>query len=221
MRKTGSSRAFTLALLLCASIALGAGKRPYTVDDSIELASFSVAPIDAPDHRHFAVVTERGVVATNRTKSTIWLFDRAAVEQFVRHPASAPARPQALATMSATSNLPVIANLTWLDSHRLAFLGKNGTPYQQLFIADIDDGRVTAVTKSDRYAASYEIRGDTIAYTTLIEPPPSDRSEVLLSARDTSLQRLLDPDPPPIADIDFDSIPRFALALHVIRGAPR
>jgi len=196
-----------ILIFLCA-LPAAAAKRPFTVDDSIELSSFAGGVIDAPDHKHFLAVTERGVVATNRTESTLWLFDRAARGRMA---------PRALAVMSATSNLPVVTGVEWLDAHHAAFLGMDGTPHPQLFVVDVDQGAPVSLTQKDEYVAAYDMCGEVVAYATASEPPRADASEALISVRNTSLQRLLDPDLPPIAEANFSDIGLYPLTLHVAR----
>ena len=164
-----------------------AGRRAFTIRDSIGIASFvnwgladellpRVDPIVSPDRQAFLLITERGRLESNQIESTLWLFDRQAVADYVLHRSARTARrpaPRALATLAATSNLPVISGVRWLDGGRVAFLGKNGSPYQQLFIADLKTGDLAAMTPKDAYVSGYDVRGDTIAYTTIITRAPA------------------------------------------------
>jgi hypothetical protein len=67
-------------------------KHPFTVQDSIEIAYIinPVAttiieirdtqplgsPIFSPDHKHFLLITQRGILKENHLEATIWLFDQ-------------------------------------------------------------------------------------------------------------------------------------------------
>lgn len=211
-------------------MAAGAGQRAFTVQDAIELSSIvdysaaeegvlRVAPIVSPDRRSFLLITERGHLAGDRIESTIWLFDRQAAADFVLHRSAARPVPRALATLSATSNLPVISGVRWLaDSARVAFLGKDGSPYQRLFIADVKTGAWTAVTGNDAFVSAYDIRGDTIAYTTVVPPAraaaPTDEM-VVVSPK--SLASLLYPEPLGLEDAEWESLGGYAAVLHVRR----
>ena len=64
--------------------------------------------------------------------------------------------------------MPVIYDVRWCGAQRLAFLGKNENQYQQLFFVDTLTEKITAMTKADQYVTAYDVRGDTIAYSTLV-----------------------------------------------------
>ncbi|HEY0515125.1 MAG TPA: hypothetical protein VGH73_24730 [Thermoanaerobaculia bacterium] len=216
---------------LPARAADGADPRAFTVRDAIELSSIvdysvslegtaRVAPVFSPDRRYFLLITERGILAGDRIESTIWLFDRQATDDFVRHRSAVRPVPRALATLSATSNLPVVSGVRWLaDSARVAFLGKNGGPNQRLFIADVKTGGLTAVTGSDAFVTAYDIRGDTIAYTTVITAPPvMPPGDEMVVVSEKSLASLLYPEPLSLEDGEWDSVGSYATALHVQRN---
>ena len=79
--------------------------------------------------------------------------------------------PKLLAQLSATSNTPVITDVRWLeDCKTIAFLGKSGLLQQQIYVADIESGRLTQLTHEDHYVSGFDIAGDTMIYTTLQEP---------------------------------------------------
>ena len=123
-----------------AAEAEGAGLRPFTVQDAIEISRFvgagaaddegpRPAPLLSPDGRSFLVVTQRGVLAGDRLEATIWLFDRQAVLDHLHHPGSPRPQPRPLATLAATSNMQLISAVRWSDdSTRISFLGKDGSP---------------------------------------------------------------------------------------------
>ncbi len=205
-----------------------ASKRLFTPRDAIELSSFvqptageesapRPAPIVSPDGRSFLLVTERGVLASNRIESTLWLFDRQAAVDGVRGKSSVRLRPRALATLSATSNQPVLTAVRWLDADRIAFLGRDGSPFQRLFLADRRTGTVTALTPDDRFVSAYDVRGETVAYTALAAVPPKPPESDLVAVAGRSLLSLLYPESPPLADLDGDALSARANSLHVQR----
>jgi dipeptidyl aminopeptidase/acylaminoacyl peptidase len=169
-----------LAAAAAGSSSLPDSRRPFTVEDSIGISylvnpvMWSVnqeppaSPIVSLDRRWFLTVSQRGILNDNRLESTIWLFDRATVAAFISGRASAPPLPRAITTFSATSNTPVISDVRWLpDSRRIAFLAKASEGYPQLYVATLAANGVEAITHPDEYVSSFDIRGDTIAYTTL------------------------------------------------------
>jgi dipeptidyl aminopeptidase/acylaminoacyl peptidase len=181
-RKIRVATALAVALH-CAAPASAATPNPltaFTVKDSIEISYITnptmwtvnqdpaVAPIISPDQRYFLLVTQRGLLSSNSIESTIWLFDRNAVLDYVARRTTVRPTPRAIATLQATSNMAVISDVRWLsDSKRIAFLGREaGSP--QLFVADLS-GSTRAVTKVGTYVSAYDVAGDTIVYTTLLQ----------------------------------------------------
>lgn len=207
-----------------------AGMRPFTVRDAIEMSSIvaaqadmllpRAAPLDSPDGRSFLLITERGQPANDRTEATIWLFDRHAVTDYVLHRTSARPSPRPVATVAATSNMQVISAVRWLpDSATISFLGKDGSPYQRLFTADVRTGKVTPISAGDEFVSAYAIHGATVAYTTVIVPPraAAPRDEMVAVAG-RSIYTLLYPEPLPLEDLETNSFSAYAAALHVRRG---
>jgi dipeptidyl aminopeptidase/acylaminoacyl peptidase len=206
------------------------GERPFTVADSIEIShivnytasdqAMSIStPMESPDLRFFLLVTERGVVSTNKTESTIWAFDRKQAVDYASNKSSEHPKPKAVATLSATANTPVISEVRWLpDSKRIAFLGKNDSPYQQLFIASIDTSELMAITKSSVYVSAYDISGDTVAYSSLLTAPgvaTPDADVVDVTGR--TLSSFLYPGQPSIENLEWNNVGEFAEELHVER----
>lgn len=92
------ARTRCIVVLLFATVILGGprrslagGSQPFTVKDSIEMATFSdpytrlsdSACKRAPDGRHFLVVTTRGILRTNQLVSTLWVYSAADVETYL------------------------------------------------------------------------------------------------------------------------------------------
>lgn len=153
--------------------------RPFTVRDSIEISYFvrpvlwtvnqdpPIEPNVSPDGRHFLLVTQKGILATNKVESSIWVLDRQAVENFVAKSSEKP-EPGRIATFEATSNTPVISDVRWLDdSRRVAFLAKKNNEITQLYVVDSGTGILTQLTHAAQPVSAYDISGDTLAYTTL------------------------------------------------------
>jgi hypothetical protein len=136
--------------------------RPFTIRDSIGISylvnpsAYSTAvelrarqpigaPVESPDRRRFFVITQEGDLTRNEIRSTIWLFQRADVE---RHLDSAiSSTPRKLVTLSARTNMPVISDVRWLDSNRIAFLGRDHSSGPRVFVANLHSGALRAVTR--------------------------------------------------------------------------
>jgi hypothetical protein len=212
------------------------GKRQLNVKDLIEMSyivdpappttnSTTVeepvgTPIGSPDNRYFLVVTQSGNVASNSLQGTIWLFDRRAVFDRLAEKSTTTLRPRKLITMSARSNTPVVCDVRWIaGSKRIAFMGKNGSPYQRLFVLNVGTGALKAVTKKTLYVTAYDIRGATIVYTSLAydeHAPPFDTN--LIDAGQKSILQLLYQAPPPPDGIGEDYLLRCPSLLHVQRN---
>jgi hypothetical protein len=211
-------------------------KKQFTVKDLIEMSyivdpappttmSTTVEepvgiPIGSPDQKYFLVVTQSGNVATNSLEGTIWLFDRHAVFDLVAGKSTAQIIPRKLVTMKARSNTPVVCDVRWIDgSKRIAFMGKNGSPYQRLFVLDLATGAFRPVTKEALYVTAYDMRGDTTVYTSLVydeHAAPFDSN--LIDAGGKSILQLLYQSPPPPEGIGEDFLLRCPSLLHVQRN---
>ncbi len=211
-------------------------KRPFTVKDSIE-TSYIVDParftgrglrgqqplgfpIYSPDDKAFLLVTQRGLLSDNALEGTIWLFDRETVRDYVLGKSRSVPVPRKLASVMATSNTPVIDDVRWIDgSKRIAFLGKDRSPYQQLFLADVDTGQLMVLTKGNSYVTAYDIRGDAIAYTALTQqrrPARFDRD--FIEVNNMSIYQLLYRNPVASADLEEGTVQQLENSLHIVRG---
>lgn len=209
----------------------------FTIKDSIEL-SYIVDPtkstmiemrgaqpvgnpIYSPDGKYFVLVTQRGILATNALEGTIWLFDVSAVRHCVFEQWSAKPLPRKLATVSATSNTPVINDVRWVEgSKRIVFLGKNGSPYQRLFQVDIETGSVEATTNASLFVTAYDLHRDTIVYTSLIEPAHSspDLDNQMIDVGQSNALELIYRHTPSIHDPEEGVLIRSPNALHMQSG---
>jgi dipeptidyl aminopeptidase/acylaminoacyl peptidase len=163
-----------------------AGKRPFTVRDSVEMSYFgtvrSSEPDDmdddgivSPDGRYVVKLTHRGVLPQGVTEGTIWLFATDSIKRSINDPKISPAKPVPLAHMSAAVNgglgLGVldagntIIEPRWAeDSHSLTFLGRNERINRQLFRVDLDTRKVTVLTPPTQDVISYAGSGNSLAY---------------------------------------------------------
>src|SRR5947207_20517 len=114
--------------VFCAGLCSWAGsadcKNAFTLKDAIEMAHvidttrLTIAalrgdppvggPIYSPDGKWLLLVTQRGVLSTNALEGTLWLFDRKAVRDYALGNSVTRPVPKRLATVSATSNTPII-----------------------------------------------------------------------------------------------------------------
>jgi dipeptidyl aminopeptidase/acylaminoacyl peptidase len=178
-----------------------------------------VVPIVSPDQKSILLVTERGVLATNHLEASVWFFDRNSVLSYIGKKTLMKPVPKLIVSIGAVSNTPVISDARWLeDSSKIAFLGKRNSSYQQLFVADVATGALAALSESDAYVSAYDIRGDTIAYTTLDNETSSlEDSHDVVDVLGKSIYSLLFPSALDPTNLDDTSILIRPSRLHLIR----
>lgn len=160
------------------------GLHAFSVQDSIEMVRFSDPSASelnshtkfSPDGKHFAVVTSRGILASNSVESTLWLYETKAVESFAENPTnrSAPqpakiadvvAVPQVIATAPYES---MITALRWSqDSRTLYFLAQDATGNRRLSGVDILRHQTRTLTQSGYDVYQYALSRGTIVFSAL------------------------------------------------------
>ena len=178
-----------------------------------------VAPIVSPDQKSILLLTERGVLATNQIEASIWVFDRNAILSYIDKKASGQPVPKLVASLRSVSNTPVISDVRWVkDSSKIAFLGKRNSPYQKLFVAEVATGALTAVSENGVYVSAYDIKGETIAYSTLDKEVPSQEdSPDVVDVLGKSIYSLLFPSTRDPTALDDTSILIRPSRLHLVR----
>jgi hypothetical protein len=169
---------------LCAAqfncIVFAAEQRPFTIKDSIELSYFvrpvlwsvnqepPTEPVLSPDGKQILVVTRKGILAKNKIQSSIWILERQAIKDFVEKTARARPQPRMIASFMAAANTPIISDVRWLDDcEQVAFLARVDDGTSQLFISNAVTGKIRQMTHARQSVSAYDVRGQTIAYTTL------------------------------------------------------
>jgi dipeptidyl aminopeptidase/acylaminoacyl peptidase len=172
---------FTLAALSPGASAQ-IGEARFTVRDSIGMTTFSdpftrdpSAPVKfSPDKKHFAVVTSRGLLASNEIESSIRVFDSESALRFVRSVeaskvpvgkivAVVKSIPKANASDSYAS---VITQLEWLpDSTGILFLAEGSEGKRQLLQVNVLSGIVKELTPKECDVARFQYASGLIYYT--------------------------------------------------------
>ena len=180
------SRLFA-AFAIVASLAIGsapAQQRGFSVKDDIAMVRFNDPSADvnatendsdnySPDGKHVAIVTTRGLLATDQLRSEITVFDTAEIDRFLGSTSTAPAKPRLVASITAISQgqqtIPyaaIIHDLRWSeDGMRIYFRGQNERGGYQLYEARTDGGNCRTLTSSAFDVDHYDLAGETIAYT--------------------------------------------------------
>jgi len=144
-----------LVFLLTALHLNAQSTRPVTVADTIamtELVSQGPGLHDfmhvSPDGEHFAVVTERGDVATDERIFSLLVFRTAAVFD---QPADT------VAVLGSSSNEDAIADMRWLDNDTLTFLGAGQGGYSQVYAVDIGTKKLRQLTEHPTNINAYAV----------------------------------------------------------------
>ena len=147
--------------------------RPFTVQDSIELATFLLpgsqygmaSPVTySPDSAHFVVGTLRGNVGTGKRDATLWLFETRAVRSFT-HSTAAPPGPTLLARISSSSNHDPLGNWRWSsDSRSVLFLGADDEGITRLYRSNIDHPEPTPLSRPDQDVSRFDEKNGVVAY---------------------------------------------------------
>ncbi len=241
-KSLGFSQVCVLASLLVAKVALlcspaqAMTDRSFTVQDSLEISYIIDAaqttaielrdqqptgsPILSPNGKYVLLVTQKGILESNRLEATIWILDYDAIRNFVLQRSHARPIPVPIAKCEASSNTSVIADVRWLsDSRRVSFLGKNKSPFQRLFISGVGRIQMEAITPAKSYVSEYSIQGDTIAYTTLViddENLKVDSDVVNVGKED--ILTLLYPLTKNFEDLDEGKLQSYPAKLHIQRN---
>jgi len=162
--------------------------RGFTVQDSIEMIRFSYPseqsgdgkPLFSPDRKHFLIVTSRGLIDTNQTESTIWIYDVEEVLQFVDSKLSnklAP-HPRLIARLSAIPHIiatnsyaSIITNVRWsLDSQYVYFLAEDSDTERSIYRTDIHIGTPIRLTGGGYDVQRFDFNNRTLIYTAFRSP---------------------------------------------------
>jgi hypothetical protein len=175
-------RSLFLAVLLLAIISKTAcgQKRSFTVQDSIEMTTFSDPdqgrpnpPVKAsPDGKYFAVVTSRGIVASNKVESTIRIYETDQVQKSLGDPNHKNMHDKILVVHSVIPTVsainayqPVISGVRWsLDSHSIYFLEQNSSGERQLYRSALSDGLSCALTPVGYDVQNFDIAKDAVVF---------------------------------------------------------
>lgn len=176
----------TTTAILSLAVPSAEAQRPFTVADDIGLSYFGdpylgkADPIVfSPDGRHFVVHTERGRLDLDRPESTLRIYKTEDVQTFLNHPGiSLQPAPVWSFSKSSYKDGPVIQELRWFqNSSGFAFLAVSESGNSQLFLADLEQKRLRALTPEDQHVTGFDIHdADNLVYSML---SPSIRDKAL------------------------------------------
>lgn len=140
--------------------------RTLSSADEVQLAHFgdpNNAQVEAitwsPDLQFFVVHSERGVIATNRSESTIRVYRSDDVRRFVAARAGEPPAPLWEFTRSTYKDGPIITKIKWLrDSSGIAFLQRLSSGNEQLVFGDLKRKSILPLTPEDQGVLQFDIK---------------------------------------------------------------
>jgi hypothetical protein len=182
--------------IVTACAGASAQDHPFTVKDDIAMVRFSepfpqsgvvgseIAP-QSPDGRYFAVITSRGLLASDQIQSQVEIFRREKVRAFMQPTRSSqPFTPRVVATIVGPVRYDgvypyakLIEDLRWsADGTSIYFKGESSSGAYQIYEAKIDGSGFRALTPAKWSVDRYDVERDTIAYTaSLPDNGPIDR----------------------------------------------
>ena len=162
---------------------LTADDRAFSVKDSIQMTRFEDWPSNdsrprvgvSPNRRFFAVLTSRGLLASDQVESTLWLLDSDKVRRSIGASNQGPSFvPKVLARFAACPAIngngtgiygSVISEMRWApDSRTIYFLGQNLSSERRLYKVDVVTGVIRQLTPSTQDVVSYDFANDTVVY---------------------------------------------------------
>jgi dipeptidyl aminopeptidase/acylaminoacyl peptidase len=170
--------------LIVSSASAQSQNHAFSVKDDIAMLRFSDPSLEqsdlnngrakfSPDGRFVAIVTTKGLLASDEIESTVSTFDLGAVGSTLRDPSRQPPKPRIAAAIVARPNreqtipyAPVIKDLRWSpDSKHLYFRGENSIGAMQLYEVNVDGSGLHSLTPASYSVDRFDLTNDTIAYT--------------------------------------------------------
>lgn len=172
-------------LLLSTGSADAEIKRPFTVQDSVEMSYFGTTYESTPQNssddgraspngKYFIKLTHRGVLPDGELEGTIWLFAADDIERSLTDTEHEPAAPAVVARMSAAINGytggfvargNILLQPLWSsNSEHVYFLGRDGTENRHLFRVSVVSGLLERLSREDQDVLTYRLVDGRAAY---------------------------------------------------------
>jgi dipeptidyl aminopeptidase/acylaminoacyl peptidase len=206
-------RSIGIIVFLCSltgvSRALLQQRRPFTVQDSIRMTTFSdpyTRSTDAqckmsPDGKHFFVITTRGVLQSNELVSSVWTYSIAAIDSYLRRKGDSRPKPKLLLSAvgiplaeQTDSYGSLVTDAQWAsDSQSILVLVEKPDGHRHLMRIYQNGAKSLDLTGRNMDVTDFSEAGGTIAYlvATHMSPPKVLGSPINEAASDLTGLSLL------------------------------
>ncbi len=215
-RKRENSRLILICLVLVAPLSRQTRcqqRKSFSVKDDIAMVRFNDPPEEenastqdsdlySPDRKYVAIVTTKGLLATDQVQTSIIVFDLQAVKRFLQSTSHPKPGPRVIATVTAipegeqtTEYAPLIQDVRWSeDSKHLYFRAQNERGGYQLEEAGVSGNAPRILTPTSYDVDRYDLEGNTIAYTAapINAPRPTPGTPINRDALNVTGYRLKD-----------------------------
>lgn len=178
-------RLYSIALLgALTPTCVQAQQHAFTVRDDIAMKRISYPLAEpsvpgseiarpSPDGRFVAIVTTRGILASDLVESQILVFDLRNVSRFLSTPATPSPRARVIASLQSyphhietNAYAPVIKDVRWsADSRHVFFRAENTHGNYQLCTAGIDATQLIYLTPANRSVDHFDVIGGAVVFT--------------------------------------------------------
>ncbi len=154
----------------------------FSVKDDIAMVRFSEPSSEpgvlgsetakpSPDGDYVAIITTKGLLASDQIESDVSVFRLREVSAFLEG-ATQPPQPRVIASIisyphreQTTAYAPVIKDLRWSsDGRGIYFRGENRLGAYQLYLAKVDGSRLQALTSANQSVDRFDVVESTIVY---------------------------------------------------------